>query len=391
MFTALATAIDELEILVDEQELLATLTLQDRLNAKVAMAVGKLDRAELWDVDGSVSMAAWLRVHAGMTQRDAMRLVSTGRRLHDCPETAQAWLTGAITGGQVAVILGNVTNDTLPLFQEREHLVLNALVGRDIQDTTTYMHAWAARARAELDRQRPDPTPEPEAEPSAVHLSPLLDGRGRLDGDLDVELHDLLRTALRLAETRDLDGEPARLTSERRADALGDVLRFFLDHQQQRSGGRHRPHVNVVIDFDDLEQGGPGRTMAGWPIDGASMRRILCDAGVHRVITDGLGSILDYGRTTRTIPPAVYTSLLLRDLGCRFPGCDRPGEWCEGHHIQHWEDGGPTCLSNLVLFCSKHHHLVHLRGWHVKRLDTGRLEVTRPDGTLRTSDPPVRC
>ena len=390
MFEALATAIDELEISVDEQELLAALALRDRLQAKVTMAVAEFDAAELWDADGSVSMASWLRVHAGMTQADALRLASSGRRLQDCPVSSEAWLTGALSGGQIAVILANVTNEMLPLFQEREHLVLEALRGREIQGTIHYLQAWAARTQAELDRLRPDPAPEPEEPSSAVHLSPLLDGRGRLDGDLSPELHDLLRTALRLAETRDLEGEPARIPSQRRADALETVCHFFLDHQQTRQGGRHRPHVNVVIDFDDLPDG-PGRTMAGWPLDNATMRRLLCDAGVHRVITDGLGSILDFGRTTRTIPPAIYTSLLLRDIGCRFPGCDRPGDWCEGHHVQHWEDGGRTDLSNLALLCSRHHHLIHLKGWHIKLLPKGTVEVTSPDGTLRTSDPPLRC
>ncbi|MFI5287277.1 MAG: HNH endonuclease signature motif containing protein [Candidatus Dormibacteria bacterium] len=38
----------------------------------------------------------------------------------------------------------------------------------------------------------------------------------------------------------------------------------------------------------------------------------------------------------------------LRDQGCRFPGCDRPPAWTDGHHIIHWSDGGPTELENLV-------------------------------------------
>jgi hypothetical protein len=79
---------------------------------------------------------------------------------------------------------------------------------------------------------------------------------------------------------------------------------------------------------------------------------------------------------------------VLRDLGCRFPGCDRPAEWTEGHHIEHWEHGGTTCLQNLVLLCSRHHHLIHLKGWHIKLLPHGTVEVTAPDGTTRTSDPP---
>ena len=391
MFEALAAAIEELDLKVDERELLAAMSLRDRLDARITVAVAAFDAAELWDLDGSVSMSAWLRVHAHMTQRDAMRAAHRAQRLRACPATAQAWVDGELTGVQVAAIVANVTEELVPLYAEREELVLADLRRHDDADSVTYLRHWAARAKAELDRDRPEPAPEPKEPTRVLYLSPLLDGRGKADGDLDPEAYDLLRTALRLAETRDVEGDPARIPAQRRADALASILRYFLDHQQTRTGGRHRPHVNVVIDLPDLLGHGPGRTIEGLPLDAATIRRLLCDAGIHRVVTDGRSSILDYGRSTRTIPPGVYTSLLLRDLGCRFPGCDRPGEWCEGHHIQHWEDGGPTCLSNLVLFCSRHHHRVHLKGWEVKLLPSGALEVTRPDGTVRTSDPPLRC
>ena len=38
------------------------------------------------------------------------------------------------------------------------------------------------------------------------------------------------------------------------------------------------------------------------PRAGLVIRKIACDAAIHRVITDGAGSILDYGRSTRSIP-----------------------------------------------------------------------------------------
>ncbi|MFI5287653.1 MAG: hypothetical protein ACHQ4F_15235, partial [Candidatus Dormibacteria bacterium] len=40
---------------------------------------------------------------------------------------------------------------------------------------------------------------------------------------------------------------------------------------------------------------------------------------------------LSVGRATRTIPAPIRTALHLRDQGCRFPGCDRPPAWTDGH------------------------------------------------------------
>ncbi len=39
---------------------------------------------------------------------------------------------------------------------------------------------------------------------------------------------------------------------------------------------------------------------------------------------------------------------MIRDEHCRFPGCDRPSRWCEGHHVIWVTAGGPTELGNLV-------------------------------------------
>ena len=103
----------------------------------------------------------------------------------------------------------------------------------------------------------------------------------------------------------------------------------------------------------------------------------------------GRSAILDYGTTTRTIPAPLYNALVVRDRHCRFPGCDRPAAWCEGHHIHPWQAGGPTQLANLVLLCSRHHHLLHRPRWHTKLLPDTTLEITDPTGHVRTSHPPT--
>src|SRR6266571_4391924 len=75
------------------------------------------------------------------------------------------------------------------------------------------------------------------------------------------------------------------------------------------------------------------------------------------------GASWEIGARTRTIPPALRRALLHRDRVCRFPGCGRPA--AVGHHIQHWAQGGPTTLSNLVLLCRWHHRAVHEEGYQV--------------------------
>jgi hypothetical protein len=51
-------------------------------------------------------------------------------------------------------------------------------------------------------------------------------------------------------------------------------------------------------------------------------------------------------------------------------------------------DGGPTCPENLVLQCSRHHHLLHSPGWDAKLLPDATLVVTTPDGRTLESRPP---
>ena len=46
------------------------------------------------------------------------------------------------------------------------------------------------------------------------------------------------------------------------------------------------------------------------------------------------------------------------------------------------------CAGNLVLLCSRHHHLLHTPGWRAKLLPDSILETTDPTGHVRTSHLP---
>ncbi len=105
--------------------------------------------------------------------------------------------------------------------------------------------------------------------------------------------------------------------------------------------------------------GAVATTETGTVLGVADARKIACDTRVIPVVMGGPGEVLDVGRATRTIPPAIRRALIARDQGCVWPGCDRAPIHCDGHHIQHWLDDGPTSLVNLALLCHSHHHRLH--------------------------------
>ena len=87
----------------------------------------------------------------------------------------------------------------------------------------------------------------------------------------------------------------------------------------------------------------------GIHVSAETARRLACDAATVTMRHGPAGEILDVGRRTRTISPALRRALAARDRHCRFPGC--AATRCDGHHIEHWAQGGATALGNLVLLC----------------------------------------
>jgi hypothetical protein len=292
----------------------------------------------------------------------------------------EAWRQGVLSEGQVEAITANVSAATAATYAAQEAELVPHLARLSVADVARVMRHWKSCAEAD---QQPA-----EEEPQHLHLSPGLDGRWVLDGELNSEVGQVVATALRVAETPEGPGEEPRSAAWRRADALGDVCRFFLDHQRARPAGRHRPHLNVVVEAADLAAGRAGRFLDGTTLSGSAVARLACDAAVHRAVVEGSSTILDYGTSTRTIPTPLWNALVVRDEHCRFPGCDRPAGWCDGHHVRWVERGGPTRLANLVLACRRHHHLLHTPGWDAHLDDDGTFTVTDPYGGVRTTAPP---
>jgi hypothetical protein len=232
-----------------------------------------------------------------------------------------------------------------------------------------------------------------------LHASVTLLGMVRVDGDLDPETGETLLTALRAvldAEVRASDGSDTRSAAQRRADALGEICRQWLDSSERPSVGGERPHVTLTMPLDSLTPE-EARSVPGLPaeldhvgtVPDAVARRLSCDASIRRVVMAGRSEPLDVGRRTPVVAPAMRRAVVIRDRTCRFPGCDRPHTWCDAHHVRHWADGGPTALRNLLLLCRRHHRAVHRPGGFGLALERGRPVFRRPDGSpLEDRAPP---
>jgi hypothetical protein len=135
---------------------------------------------------------------------------------------------------------------------------------------------------------------------------------------------------------------------------MTELARRQLDGGRLPEVGGQKPHLMVTVDAATLsKQPGSRAAELEWaqPIPAETARRIACDCSITPVLRGAESHQVEAGRTSRVIPPSMRRALIARDKGCRFPGCDRPPAWTDGHHLKHWADGGPTLPYNLALLC----------------------------------------
>jgi hypothetical protein len=313
--------------------------------------------------------------------------VRLARALEETAHLREALSAGEVSCSAAGVLVAARESNPGEFARAEEALVQAArtLGVRELRRVVAYWRQAADPERASRDAERLH-------ELRRLHVSPTLGGMVRLDGDLDPETGQSLITAMRsVMDATAREGPDPRTPAQRRADALGEICRWWLDAADRPLVAGERPHLTVTVDLEALE----GRTGNRCelddtgPITPEAARRWACDASVARVITRGRSEPLDVGRRTQVVPAALRRAVALRDGGCRFPGCGRPHAWCDAHHVVHWADGGETGLSNLVLLCRPHHRLAH-GGFGVEMVD-GRPVFMRPDGSpLDDRAPPGR-
>ncbi len=176
-----------------------------------------------------------------------------------------------------------------------------------------------------------------------------------------------------LLTSPDVDSEPAPA----RMEVLVDIDRLSGDDNDDNVDGDDARSVNGSADGSTCETGGTR-------IAPAVARRLGCDAQISSLIEDSAGNPLSVGRESRVVPRRIRRALNRRDQNrCQFLGCDATRR-LHAHHIIHWANGGPTELSNLVLVCNFHHHLLHEHGWNVESNPAGGHNWITPNGETAT-------
>jgi hypothetical protein len=347
----------------------------DRLEFQFSRRLRLFSKRRGYATLGFVSLISWLRRACRLMPGAAMQHSEVARNLPSLPHTSTALASGDIGFHHAAVIARSVTEIGADAVAAEESRLVRAAHNLDPK----YLSYLTRRLRYSID---PDGTlahSNDQYDYRYVHLSQTLDGVFYLDGRLDAEGGATLRTALNALESNRLD---ERSGAMRRADAMVEMARKQLDAGTLPEVAGQKPHLSVIASTATLAKA-PGAPAADleWsqPITADAARRLACDSAMTRVVLGPSSEPIDVGRCTRTIPPALRRALVVRDRGCRFPGCDRPPDWCDGHHLIHWIDGGETALSNTCLLCRRHHRFVHELGWRLLWGDEGEMLAIKPE------------
>lgn len=342
----------------------------DQLEAQAARRLAEIDRRKAFAHDGYTSTVAYLKHRCRTTGGRAMRQVGDARSLSAMRRTRELAEWGRLTSDQVRCLIAakqaqpehfDVAEPTLC------DVALNLEWLGDLFRATQY---WQQAVEGP---ENGHSTADHQAR-SYLFVSRTFEGMVKLDGLFDAERGEHIIEAVRAATPIPIEGE-CRAPSNRRADALFELVTTTGSESA-------KPTLLVHVDVASVT----GRThrlaeMGQSVLTGGQIERLACDAWVRRVVFGPNSEVVDVGRARRLVTGPMREGLIARDRHCRFPGCDRPPQWCDAHHIEPWGFDGITAIANSILVCRHHHTMIHEHGFSVDGV--GHQAVfRRPDHTI---------
>ena len=351
----------------------------DAATYRLLVLIADFDERNGWNT-GFRCCAHWLNWRTGLAMGAARERVRVARALRALPRLSEGLQSGELSYSKVRALTRVAT-------AENEEELLSFAKTGTADHVEKLVRLWRRADRNEDNR-------EEQRRRSARSLSLFADEdgmfviRGRLEPEVGAALQQALDAARDALYREDTGGEDSEETtaSQRNADALGLLAESSLRNAPER----HQVVVHVDAAALEAESNqGQAALEAGVRVSAETSRRLACDASRVEMRHRRDGSVLDVGRRTRTVPPALRRALEHRDRGCRFPGCD--SRFCDAHHIEHWADGGETKLENLILLCRWHHRAMHEEGFQLRLGPDGEPHFRRPDHrSILNAPPPAR-
>ncbi|MFZ1284239.1 MAG: DUF222 domain-containing protein [Propionicimonas sp.] len=348
--------------------------LASRLSAVAGLLLAGAEAAQESLRGTGTPTTSWLAIQDGLSKREAAGALHQARELSQHPDVGAAAAAGRISLGQARAI-HTVLSGLDGLDEQQQARAEQVMLGLAATMDTDRLAKAAPLVVADVAADQADETLErrlqrqTEAARRNRSLTFGRDGNGSVtfsgslplvDGEAWLVILDAYTESKRRTVMEERDPiTPALSPAQRRADAL---LAMIGVHQQERRApraGGDRPRIVVTLDYDRLRTGAADAGLVGdQPISAGDLRRLCCDADLLPAVLGAAGEVLDVGRSCRLVTPAIRTALTVRDGGCVFPGCHARAVGCDAHHIQPWQAGGITALSNLCLLCAQHHALV---------------------------------
>jgi hypothetical protein len=310
-------------------------------------------------------LVAW---KTGVSPRNADTIAAIAQRIEEFPRCAKGMREGRFSLDQVGVIAEKAAD------------------GSDAHYAEMAAYSTVNQLRSAI-KLEPRPEPEPEARPEPPRsISKTADEQSAtwritLPHDEAATFDAALashRDALITEWKRDhADGDSVAAQAPplpNTVDAFVRLIETGWDTEVAR-----RPHAQrtTVVVHLDLEARIAALHLG--PLLSEDERRYLsCDATCE-VWFERDGQVIGSGRATRTVNRRLRRALEHRDRCCVVPGCGAT-RGLHAHHIRHWEDGGRTELSNLVLVCP-YHHRAHHRGVITITGPAQHLVVTDQEGS----------
>ena len=321
----------------------------------------EFDKTSWWDVEGFNTAADWIRFNCHMNSHAVWSAFAVGASETEMPATMQSMQKGDIGFAHVAT-MARTALETRGAFDEAKLLPLakEHTPGKFFHKCLHYRHS--------VDAEGYNRDQEQLTEERGLRLHTAQDGCLLINGLLDPVGGAAVRTALEPLAKRS-GAHDDRSREQRYADALAELA----------SGGKPAS-VQVTTSLETL-RGVAGATAGEMefspPISSATVQRLACDSTVTRVLLKD-SVVIDVGQAERTIRGPRRRALNARDQHCRWPGCERPAAWCDGHHVVFWMHGGGDELENLILLCRRHHRMVHEGGWQLIKREDGQIVTIAP-------------